>query len=157
MIGMSEAKATFRIMGLHLDPAVVTMRLRMTPTLAHRAGDQNVGSSGRRYADFREGLWAIDSQLSAEVALEGHFGALVELINSRAPEIVHLRALGHRMDVYLSVFELSGDEGFSFSSNLLEPLGRLGIGLTLDLYTAVDEPSGQEPMPQPISSAVPSE
>lgn len=146
---MSEAKAAFRIMGVQLDPAAVTMRLRLSPALAHRAGDPNIGPSGRRYADFREGLWAIESRLPKETALEKHLDALVEIIKSRNAELSELRTFGHRMDVYLSIFDVSGDEGFSFSADLLEPLGRLGIGLTLDVYTAVEETSAGESDPGP--------
>jgi hypothetical protein len=122
-------------MGATLDPLLVTSHLGIEPTYSHRAGDPNIGPSGRRYADFREGLWALDSPLPLASSVAEQFQAFVNLLRSKEVEITELRAWGYDLDLYLSVFEFEGDEGFFFPPDSLQTLGSLGIGLNLDIYS----------------------
>jgi hypothetical protein len=138
---MIETHATLRVMGLRVDPSAVSLRLGLQPTQAHRAGDPNVGPSGRRYSDFREGLWALDSPLPSSSSLTDHLQALVDLVLTRETAIGNLKQLGYRVDFYLSAFDLEDSGGFFFPAALLQAMGRLGIDLNLDLYYNVADES----------------
>jgi Domain of unknown function (DUF4279) len=135
---MSETKGTIRVMGPDVEPDEVTRLLGLAPYRAHRAGATNIGRSGRRYADFHEGNWMYQTTLPRTASVDEQLQALVDLVLAREAAFVQLRARGHRLDLYLSVFEFAPDQGFTFPHQLLHTLGRLGFDLQFDLYGAAD-------------------
>jgi len=73
---MVSTKASFRIMGKDLDPSDITNLLHLHPDQFHRCSDPNMSKSGRRYADYTEGLWALDSSVDETRAIDEHQDAI---------------------------------------------------------------------------------
>jgi hypothetical protein len=129
-----KTKASFRVMGPELDPDEVTRLLGLEPDYAHRRGDANLGKSGRRYADFPEGLWKISSGAGEEATVEEHLLALLERIEPGQAGIARCHELGLRADVFVGLFAAGEPGGQGIGPETCRRLGELGLRLELDYY-----------------------
>src|SRR6266702_3826616 len=96
---MVSTKASFRIMGKDLDPSEITNLLHMHPDQAHRCGDPHISESGRRYADYTEGLWALDSSVDETHAIDAHLEALVAKLWQHRDLLQEFRNRGYKIDI----------------------------------------------------------
>jgi len=133
---MVSTKASFRIMGKALDPSEITNLLHMHPDQAHRCGDPNIGKSGRRYADYTEGLWALHSSVDETHTIDAHLDALVTKLWQHRDLLQEFRKRGYKMDIYVGIFGIDDNVGFVLKNPLLRRVMQLGIDLDLDLYPA---------------------
>jgi hypothetical protein len=131
---MVSIKASFRIMGKDLDPSEITNVLHMHPDQAHRCGDPNMNRSGRRYADYTEGLWAIDSAVDATSAIDAHLEALVTKLWKHRDLLQEFSNRGYKIDIYVGIFGIDDNVGFVLQNTLLRRVMQLGVDLDLDLY-----------------------
>jgi hypothetical protein len=131
---MVSIKASFRIMGKDLDPSEITNVLHMHPDQAHRCGDPNMNRSGRRYADYTEGLWAIDSAVDETYTIEAHLEALVAKLWKHRDLLQEFRNRGYRIDICVGIFGIDDNMGLVLQNTLLRRVMQLGIDLDLDLY-----------------------
>jgi hypothetical protein len=128
-------RASLRVMGAGLDPALVSALLETEPTEQHLAGDANVGQEGRIYAPYKEGLWSLSSAIGEESPLEEHILDLLDRINSQPSRMRELRNLGFRIDVFVGLFVAAGENpGVLLQESVLARLGDLGLALSLDIY-----------------------
>ena len=128
-------KAAFRVMGPDLDPAAISQLLELEPTEAHRRGDPRLGKSGRRYADFSEGLWGWRPDLTESEPLAEHLRALLDVLEPKAMALQQLQEMGLRLDLFVGVFGAEGNFSLSLEQELLSRLGRLSVDLVLDVYS----------------------
>ena len=131
---MVSTKASFRIMGKDLDPSEVTKLLNMHPDQSHRCGDPNMSTSGRRYADYTEGLWAIDSSVDETHAIEAHLEALVTKLWKDREILQEFRKRGYKMDIFIGIFDIGDNMGCVLKNTLLRRVMQLGVDLDLDFY-----------------------
>jgi hypothetical protein len=131
---MVSTKASFRIMGKDLDPSEITALLHMHPDRFHRCGDSSMSQSGRRYADYTEGLWALDSSVDETSALDAHLEALVTRLWKHRNLLQEFRKRGYKMDMFVGIFGINDDIGCVLNNPLLRRIVQLGVGLNLDLY-----------------------
>ena len=133
---MVSTKASFRIIGKDLDPSEITNLLHMHPDQSHRCGDPNISQSGRRYADYTEGLWAIDSSVDETHAIDAHLEALVTKLWKHRNLLQEFRNRGYRLDIFVGIFGIDDNMGFALKNTLLRRVIQLEVDLDLDLYPA---------------------
>ena len=133
---MVSTKASFRIIGKDLDPSEITNLLHMHPDQSHRCGDPNISQSGRRYADYTEGLWAIDSSVDETHAIDAHLEALVTKLWKHRNLLQEFRNRGYRLDIFVGIFGIDDNMGLALKNTLLRRVIQLEVDLDLDLYPA---------------------
>src|SRR5438093_9158614 len=131
---MISTKASFRIMGKDLDPSEITKLLNMHPDRFHRCGDPNMSTSGRIFADYTEGLWAIDSSVDETHAMDAHLEALVTKLWQHRDLLQEFRKRGYKMDIFIGIFGIDDNTGCVLKNTLLMRVMQLGVDLDLDLY-----------------------
>ena len=131
---MVSTKASFRIMGKDLDPSEITNLLHMHPDQSHRCGDPNISKSGRRYADYTEGLWALHSSVDETYAIDAHLEALVTKLWQQRDLLQEFSKRGYKIDIYVGIFGIDDNMGFVLKNTLLRRVMQLGVDLDLDLY-----------------------
>jgi hypothetical protein len=90
--------------------------------------------SGRRYADYTEGLWAIDSAVDETYTIEAHLEALVAKLWKHRDLLQEFRNRGYRIDIFVGIFGIDDNMGLVLQNTLLRRVMQLGIDLDLDLY-----------------------
>lgn len=131
---MVSIKASFRIMGKDLDPSEITHLLHMHPDQSHRCGDPNMSKSGRRYADYTEGLWALDASVGETHAIDEHLEALVTKLWQHRDHLQALRNRGYKIDIFVGIFGVDDNMGLALKHTLLRRVIQLGVDLDLDIY-----------------------
>lgn len=131
---MVSTKASFRIIGKDLDPSEITNLLHMHPDQSHRCGDPHISKSGRRYADYTEGLWALDSSVNATHSLDEHLEAFVTKLWKHRDLLQECRNRGYKIDIFVGIFGIDDNLGFVLKNTLLRRVMQLGVDLDLDLY-----------------------
>ena len=131
---MVSTKASFRIMGQDLDPSEITKLLNLHPDQSHRCGDPNMSKSGRRYADYTEGLWALDSSVDETHAIDEHLEALVTKLWNHRALLQEFRKRSYKMDILIGIFGIDDNMGLVLKHTLLRRVMQLGVDLDLDLY-----------------------
>src|SRR5262245_57883672 len=131
---MVATKASFRIKWKDLDPSEITSPLHMPPDQSHRCGDPHMSKSGSRYADYTEGLWALDSSVDATSAMDAHLEALVTKLWQHRDLLEAFRKRGYKMDICIGIFGIDDNLGCVLKHALLRRVLQLGVDLDLDLY-----------------------
>jgi hypothetical protein len=132
---LPKVTASFRVMGAHLDPKAVSGMLHLDPDYSHCRGDSRI-RKGRRYADYSEGLWSIESDALATAPIEAHIDNLLGKLTGRKEAIQELKLGNLRVDIFIGVFRTGGTLGFSLSDKAIELAAELGLSIGFDLYTA---------------------
>lgn len=132
-------KLSFRIMGKELDPDAVSAALGLQPAECHRRDDPHLGKGGRRYGNFREGLWMLRSHAPAEADLQAHLTDLLQLLSGRESVLRQFRENGLRTDLFVGVFGITDSCGFSLSPEIIRAVGELGLTIGFDLYPAGEQ------------------
>ena len=123
-------------MGKALDPSDITTLLHMHPDQFHRCGDPNMSTSGRRYADYTEGLWAIDSSVDETHAIDAYLEDLVTKLWKHRDLLQEFSKRGYKMDIFVGIFGIDDNMGCVLKNTLLRRVMQLGVDLDLDLYAA---------------------
>ena len=131
---MVSTKASFRIMGKGLDPSEITKLLHMHPDQSHRCGDPHISKSGHRYADYTEGLWALDASVDETHAIDDHLEALVAKLWQHRGLLQEFSKRGYKMDILVGIFGIDDNMGLVLKNPLLRRVMQLGVDLDLDLY-----------------------
>ena len=131
---MVSTKVSFRIMGKDLDPSEITNLLHLHPDQFHRCGDPNMSKSGRRYADYTEGLWTLDSSVDETHAIDEHLEALVTKLWKHRDLLQEFRNRGYKMDIFVGIFGIDDNMGLVLKNTLLRRVMQLGVDLDLDFY-----------------------
>jgi len=131
---MISTKASFRIMGRDLDPSEITNLLHMHPDQFHRCGDPHMSQSGRRYADYTEGLWALHASVDETSAIDEQLEALVTKLWKHRDLLQEFRNRGYKIDICVGIFGIDDNMGFVLKNTLLRRIMQLGVDLDLDLY-----------------------
>lgn len=128
-----EFKASFRLMGVELNPDAVTQLMGVEPSSSHRKGAARQGRAKGRMAPFREGHWAYCPKGEGR-SLEEQLDEIIRLVRSRSEKIRELVAQGLRADVFVGVFSDDANIAITFPPSILEQLADLASRLELDIY-----------------------
>jgi hypothetical protein len=121
-------------MGKDLDPSEITNLFHLHPDQSHRCGDPNISKSGRRYADYTEGLWALHSSVGETSAIDEHLEALVTKLWQHRDLLQEFKKRGYKLDLCVGIFGINDNMGFVLKNTLLRRVMQLGVDLDLDLY-----------------------
>jgi len=128
---VDEVRATIRLCGDDLDPAVVTNLLGVDPTFAARKGD--VRPSGSSAVIQRTGVWCLSSKVARDTELEEIIASLLARLpdaGSTWDQLVHVA----QIEVYCALFLEGPNRGVSLSSQLLRKLSDRHLELGIDIY-----------------------
>jgi hypothetical protein len=131
---MVSTKVSFRIMGKGLDSSEMTALLLMHPDRLYRCGDLNMSQSGRRYADYTEGLWTLDASVAETSASDAHLEALVTKRWKHRDLMQEFRKRGCKIDIFVGIFGIDDNMGCVLKNTLLRRVVQFGVKLHLDLY-----------------------
>jgi hypothetical protein len=131
---MVSTKASFRIIGKDLDPSEVTNLLHLHPDQSHCCGDPNISKSGRRYADYTEGLWALHSSADETYTIDEHLETLLKRLWQHRDLLQEFKKRGYKLDICIGIFGIDDNMGFVLKNALLRRVMQLGVDLDLDLY-----------------------
>jgi hypothetical protein len=132
--------ASFRLMGALLDPDAITRATGLTPSICHRKGEPHVGSHGREYAPWREGLWCLNSEQELPDSgnhLDDHLTWLLDRLHPQAMALRRLAAEQRlRADLGCGYFMGQSNSGFVVSPRNLARIVELGLDASLgfDIY-----------------------
>jgi hypothetical protein len=131
----ARTHAHFNIYAEALDPVLVSRRLALSPSSAHRAGDRHA----RRI--YRGGHWSLSSEAAVESRdLRRHLDWILGQIEPHAAALVELRAEGNDLGVGCFWLSGSGHGGPQLDPMQLSRLGLLGLPVTFDFYDADGDP-----------------
>lgn len=128
-----EVKASFRLMGVELEPDVVTQVMGVEPESAHRKGAARQGRAKGRMAPFREGLWSYSAKGEGR-SLEEQLDEIIQVVRPRSEKIKELVAQGMRADVFVGIFSDDANFAITIEPLMLEQLADLALRLELDVY-----------------------
>ena len=128
--------ACFRVMGGGLDPEGISATLALEPDYCHRQGDPRTGKEGRRYSDYKEGIWIINSSADPLSTVEDHLGDLCRKLAGKKDVIEKLMLGNTRLDISVGVIGTGGTFAFSVSHTMIARLAQLGVTLDFDFYSA---------------------
>ena len=135
---LSEAFATLRLHGTDWQPEDITERLGITPSYAHRLGEQH-GSKGLIWKDS---CWHITSRHQvASTNLEEHIAWVLDRIEPVCEAFMAIRRALPSADIFCMVVSRYGHGGPGFTPRLLGRLAALDLTLGLDIYFGNDEKS----------------
>src|SRR5215471_11456419 len=116
---MVSTKVSFRIMGKDLDPSEITNLLQMHPDQSHRCGDPHISKSVHRYADYTEGLWALESSMDETHAIDAHLEALVAKLWQHRDLLQEFSNRGYTIDIFIGIFGIDDNMGCVLKHALL--------------------------------------
>ncbi len=93
-----------------------------------------MSKSGRRYADYTEGLWALDASVDETHAIDEHLEALVTKLWKHRDLLQELRNRGYKIDIFVGIFGVDDNMGLVLKHTLLRRVIQLGVDLDLDIY-----------------------
>jgi hypothetical protein len=128
-----EARVSFRVLGDAVQPAQLTRRLGVPPTLTATKGQPDPRRPERL---ARRTAWVLDSPLPPDRPLADHIEALAGALE---PRRAVLRRLARNWSAYVSFLcSLSSDAtnyNLSLPADLLRRIDDLGAGLDLSFWT----------------------
>src|SRR6185312_4880062 len=138
---------SLRIRHPHIDPAEITVALRLEPQHTWRAGDPRRGSAGDEIGGtHRESYWMGRLMAKPELARD-HVGVESEILRAlgtlrRSLDLLkRLKEEGGSAEVHVSLYARE-EFHLEFLPESLALLGRMGLALALDIKPNSEEPSG---------------
>ena len=133
MGAVDEITVTLRIFGDDLDPDEITQLLRVAPTKARRRGDLN-----KKGIPDKIGSWRLASEDPRQTPLETQ---IEHLLSTVTDDLSVWSNLSHRfqIDLFCGLFLDKDNRGEALSAGTMHELGKRGIDLILDIYSAVDD------------------
>lgn len=129
-----ESQLTLRING-DLVPEEITKLLAWVPSSSHRRGQSSPRPGSPK---FRSGQWTYSPTFDKSLALDQQFSVLCRRLEEREEAIKSLQDKGFSIDVFVGVFAEDSMVDLAFTPAVLATLGRLGISLTLDIYSGLE-------------------
>jgi len=133
-INSNEIKVTFRFIGDHIKPDIITSRLNIFPSEAHAKGDVVQKHPNRFYPT---GYWGLNSLIPPEKPLEIH---LAYLLNALKLQIIGIRECekeGFCPQFFCGFFtssENSTDAFIKIEFDTLKRVVNIGASLEIHLY-----------------------
>jgi hypothetical protein len=115
-------RASFRLIGVRLDPDAITRATGLTPSIAHRKGEARPPSSvGRTPPPWPTGVWTLCSEQGLPKIgnhLDDHLTWLLDQLEVHAETLRRLRAeCCLRADFYCGYFMGQANSGFQVSAS----------------------------------------
>ena len=121
---------TFRLFHDELDPDVISRTLQISPSEAHRRGDQL--RSGR---SLPVGSWFLSSEKAVSSRdVRRHIVWILNQIECRKNELVSLRNEGYEMDLFCFWASMSGHGGPELNHEIMNRLASLQLDISFDVY-----------------------
>lgn len=115
------------------EPTMVSERLGIEPTHAHRKGDPHPTRTNPDLK-WRNSIWILDSRLPANAQLDAHLRDILDRLDSKAAEIAGIRAQGWRAEFRCALFMEAPNEGTTVDAETIARMAALGGELGLDIY-----------------------
>ncbi|MEL7312710.1 MAG: DUF4279 domain-containing protein [Pseudomonadota bacterium] len=138
MAQLWKSQATLRLIGDALDPCEVTELLGYPPSGHKTKGETLIAKRSGRQRIARTGSWHLTSTMHAPSNLDGQ---VMQILGPLNDDMAVWEGLAdcYKVDLFVSLFLQSGNEGCAVSPSTLRMLGERGIELSLDIYGSDDE------------------
>lgn len=128
-----EVQVTVRFVGDHVDPQLLTSKLGIKPSKAHKKGEQTHKQSSSVYPT---GYWGIDSPYALDQPFKKHLEYLLDLLEPKISILQQLREIGLCPNVFCGFSPLEEELStfIDLESNILERIARIGASLDMHIY-----------------------
>lgn len=123
-----------RFFGDDLDPAIITEKLNLTPTVCFRRGDIDE----RRNKAYKTGVWLLETPRSLESPAELVAQTFNQSLNACINEIRELASY-YKADLKLNMHIDRWCRGTTFPASILDLIAATGLELSLEVYAARPE------------------
>src|SRR4030088_310658 len=115
------------------DPTMISQRLGIEPTHAHRKGDPHPTRTNPDLK-WRNSIWTLDSRLADTARLDEHLRDILDRLDTKAAEIASIRAGGWRAEFRCGLFLEAANEGTTVAAETIARMAALEAELGLDIY-----------------------
>jgi len=134
-----EFTASLRMRHPHIDPAAITQALGITPQHTWQAGTPRIGARGESLEGlYRESYWMgrlmETPRLSGQVSVEGMLGDTLANLRRSQAFLERIQDEGGVTEFHVSLFARASF-GLELPASTLALLGRLGVGVALEIHT----------------------
>jgi hypothetical protein len=131
-----EVRASIVVRGERLDPTKVTGLLCVAPTEVHRMGDPRIGSSGRVFEPFQDGMWELTLVGRRGEPLERLVERLLARLPANRPTWRRLAAMG-QATLWCAAFLKNSTADFAPSADLVRRLADRHCALRVNFYADI--------------------
>lgn len=130
-------KASLRISSVQLQPSEVSRILQTEASVTYLVGELKSPRNPKSQL-YDENLWIYRSDLNESATFQDHVGVLVDLLERVDPAIYdQLRSKLTDIDLFCMFRSTNGQGSAELDANILQRLGRLKVGIVIDLYPPV--------------------
>jgi hypothetical protein len=126
------------------DPTMITERIGIEPTHAHRKGDPHPTRTNPDLK-WRHSIWTLDSRLPGNARLDDHLRDILDRLDSKTADVASIRAEGWRAEFRCGLFMEAPNEGTTVAAETIARMAALGGELGLDIYPG--DPTDGSPQP----------
>lgn len=136
---MLDIVVAFRVAGSDVDPKEISALLSLMPSSSHRHGEPHWGKGGRRYSDFSEGMWSLETTLEKSRPLTEHLDEIGLALAGKEAVLRHLRSRAYDPGFFIGVFNVNDGDEVGLTAAQMRTWADLSIDVCFDLY-AWNEP-----------------
>ena len=134
-----EFTASLRMRHPRIDPATITQTLGIKPQHTWQSGTPRMGPEGESLEGlYRESYWMArlmeTPQLSGQVSVEGVLGETLAHLRRSQAFLERIQAEGGVTELHISLFARA-NFSLELPASTLALLGRLGVGVALEIHT----------------------
>lgn len=122
---------TFGVTGDDFDPAMITRKLKLTPTRSHKKGDIIKNNPYGKKFDFSK--WSLKSKIDPTENLHAHLDELLSILLPHSDEIVEL-SLNCEIRFYCSIFSGENTVKIRIDPVTLKKICTLEASIVINLY-----------------------
>jgi hypothetical protein len=140
-VGLNDFEycASLHIFHLTLDPDVITQSLQISPDRVHRPGDPRQTPKGRPLqGSYPSSYWHVELWPENGDSISDFLSGVVAKLKRANELLQRITSDDGTIECYIGIFTTRLCD-YTLPADLLLQLGKLGIDLRLDFYTAMDE------------------
>ena len=132
---------SLRIWHPQMDPELISKNLKLKPSIIHKAGEPRMTPNGIVLKGMnKENYWLANFHnykniSTKKISLENYLFDQITILETSASFFRRIRRSGGRIEFFVGIFCNKKNIGAEFPFALHAALGKLGIDLSLDIYT----------------------
>jgi hypothetical protein len=143
-----EFTASLRMRHPRIDPAAITQTLGIKPQHTWQSGTPRIGPEGESLEGlYRESYWMArlmeSPQLSGQASVEGVLRDTLANLRRSQAFLERIQAEGGVTELHVSLFARA-NFSLELPASTLALLGRLGVGVALDIHTQSEQTAEAE-------------
>lgn len=136
MTALNRCQAALRLFGDDLVPEELSRLLGHCPTKGWVKGAEHMSSSGTVIVR-KTGAWILEAEATDSADIDGQVSRLLACVDVSLDVWASLTA-GFEIDLLCGWFMHESNEGIAISPKTMRMLGERNIGVSVDIYAALD-------------------